>query len=334
MSGNVVHGGVSREERGVAEDHGSARDKAGAERETRSGWAPAMAPVVAERLRAALAARPRALLTDVDGTISAIAPTPEAATLLPGIAGLLTDAADVFDLVAAISGRAALDARRLVGLGHLLYIGNHGLEQVAPRNQTADDTRDDPSLAPEVHPDAQPYSALVTAALDDVARDVVPSYPGVRVERKGVTGSIHFRLAAQPEAAQRAVLDRLLRTPAWGTLRVTQGKQVIELRPPVAMHKGTAVERLITEHGLRGAIYLGDDRTDIDAFQALRERTTREESHQGFHGFAVAVLSAEAPAGLAPAADLALPSIEQVPGFLAWLLATARADAAHRSSGH
>src|SRR5579862_5852508 len=76
------------------------------------------------RLRAALAARPRALLTDIDGTISAIAPSPEAATLLPGVRALLREACAVFDLVAAISGRGADDALRMVGVEGMRYIGN------------------------------------------------------------------------------------------------------------------------------------------------------------------------------------------------------------------
>src|SRR5690242_13512164 len=84
------------------------------------------------RLRDALAQRPRGLLSDVDGTLSAIAPTPGDATLLPGVRELLEQAQTRFDVVAAVSGRAAENARQLVGVSGLLYLGNHGLERLDP----------------------------------------------------------------------------------------------------------------------------------------------------------------------------------------------------------
>src|SRR5690348_14040042 len=83
------------------------------------------------QVRGALSATPHALLCDADGTLSAIAPTPEAATLLPDVAELLVRALSCFELVAVISGRSASDVRRLVGVPGVLYIGNHGLEQLA-----------------------------------------------------------------------------------------------------------------------------------------------------------------------------------------------------------
>ena len=90
---------------------------------------------------------------------------------------------------------------------------------------------------------------------------------------------------------------------------------VVELRPPVAVDKGVAVARVIREHGLRAALYLGDDRTDIDAFRALRRLT----AEGACYGVAVAVLHDEARADLAAEADIALASIQRVPAFLRWL---------------
>ena len=72
------------------------------------------------RLLATLAQRPCGLFSDVDGTLSAIAPSPDAAVLLPDVAELLTQARSAFDLVVAVSGRASDDARRLVGVPGLL----------------------------------------------------------------------------------------------------------------------------------------------------------------------------------------------------------------------
>jgi trehalose 6-phosphate phosphatase len=142
------------------------------------------------------------------------------------------------------------------------------------------------------------------------------------VEHKGVTGSVHYRLVIDPSAAASAVELALAHQFADG-LRITHGKQVIELRPPVDIDKGTAVEELVHGHHLRGAIYLGDDRTDLDAFRMLSALAAQGE----FTSFAVAVLHPEAPAELAKTADLALASVEIMPAFLRWLLSAAEKEA-------
>ena len=257
-----------------------------------------------ERLLAALRQHPRGLFSDVDGTLSAIAPTPEAAVLLPGVRAELARASAAFDVVAAVSGRAAHDAARLVGLPSLTYIGNHGMEQL------------DSDGVLTILPAAAPYADDVRAALDAVERTLAPLFPGLRVERKGVTGSIHLRNVADPAAAEDSVAGVLAQVAEPRGLRVTHGKRVVEVRPPVAVDKGVAVAAFIRDHGLLGALYLGDDRTDEDAFHALRA-LTRAGSVQGV---SVAVLQAEAPPDLAAAADVTLESIERVPALLRWLL--------------
>lgn len=260
------------------------------------------------RVRAALSAHPRGLFTDVDGTLSAIAPSPEKATLLPDVAELLEQARSRFDVVAAVSGRSALDAARLVGMRDIIYIGNHGLERLSPQ--------DDGQLALTIAPEAEPYAAEVIAALDDIEETLGPRFPGLLVERKGVTGSIHVRRTENPIAAEEAVMHELARSGAARALRVTRGKMVVEVRPPVAVDKGVAVAALIEERGLRGALYLGDDRTDIDAFRTVRRLTEAGVSA----GAAIAVLHSDSPASLAEEADVALATIESVPQFLRWLL--------------
>ncbi|MGZ3584992.1 MAG: trehalose-phosphatase [Ktedonobacterales bacterium] len=260
------------------------------------------------RVRNALTAHPRGLFSDVDGTLSHIAPSPETATLLPGVADLLERARTQFDVVAAVSGRSALDAARLVGMRDIIYIGNHGLERLVPQQ--------DGQLALAIVPEAEPYVAEVIAALEDIEETLGPRIPGLLVEHKGVTGSIHVRQTEDPIAAEEAVMRELARSGTAHGLRVTQGKMVVEVRPPIAVDKGVAVATLIEERGLRGALYLGDDRTDIDAFRALRRLTESGVCACA----AVAVLHADAPPGLAQEADVALESIERVPELLRWLL--------------
>src|SRR6185437_6339532 len=258
-----------------------------------------------DRLLATLHTRPCGLFSDVDGTLSAIAPTPDAAVLLVGVAELLAQARTAFAVVVAISGRASEDARRLVGVPGLLYIGNHGLESLAEDDRV------------QVRPEAAPWVRAINQTLATIQGPLTARYPGLLIERKGVTASVHLRGLAAPHEAEEAIYRAILDAANPKGLRVTRGKLVIEMRPPLAFDKGVAIEDTIRQRGLRGAFYMGDDQTDIDAFQALR-RLTAEGVCQGM---AVAVLHDEAPAQLATEADMTLPRAEAVPGFLRWLLA-------------
>lgn len=261
---------------------------------------------VRARLSAVLALRPRGLFSDVDGTLSAIAPTPDAATLLPGTADLLTQARAVFDLVAVVSGRAVADVQRMVGLPGIVYIGNHGFEYLS---------EDDATI--HIRPEAEPWIRTINHVLATVQGTLLERYPRLKIERKGVTASVHVRALEHPEQAEEAVYHALVEAAGPEGLHVTRGKRVVELRPPLEMDKGVAIESFIRARGLRGALYLGDDQTDIDAFHMLR-RLTKEGVCQGI---GVAVLHDEAPAGLAAEANMTLASAEAVPGFLRWLVA-------------
>ena len=251
-----------------------------------------------------LAARPRGLFTDIDGTISRIAPTPEAATLLPEIPPLLGEARARFELVAAVSGRSARDAARLVGDPHLLYIGNHGFELYDPETGLL-----------VVSPPARPLQAALEALLDEIGPALQERWPGLRIERKGVTASVHLRGTLAPAVAEDDVYSTLL-AAAPGGIRVTRGRMVVELRPALDVDKGTAVTEVIRERQLRSAIYLGDDLTDVAAFRALKRLT-----HEGScRGISVAVQNDEAAALVAREADLVIAGIEAVPDFFRWLL--------------
>lgn len=281
---------------------------------------PALEGNARERIRAALSAPRRGLFSDLDGTLSAIASSPEAAVVLPEVRGLLDEARGVFDLVAVVSGRPALEAARLARVPGVVYSGNHGLERV----RLAENSRGRGSIPREVHPEAARYERAIDETLVNIKTALGRRYSGLWIEPKGVTGSIHLRAVAEPEAAETAVYALAQQLAAPHGLRVTRGRRVIELRPPVDADKGTAVAALIREHELGGAIYIGDDQTDHDAFRALR---ALEHSAHGMSAVAVAVLSPEAPAALGESADVRLAGEEQVPAFLSWLLAEARRGA-------
>src|SRR5262249_26242674 len=127
---------------------------------------------------------PAGLLTDVDGTISRLAPTPAAAVVDVRMRDSLGRLARVLRVVAVISGRGALDAQRMVGGDGLVYVGNHGLERL---DRGA--LRWDPAAEP-----FRPALARTVRALRQALADQL----GVIVEDKGATASVHYRLSPDP----------------------------------------------------------------------------------------------------------------------------------------
>jgi trehalose 6-phosphate phosphatase len=200
---------------------------------------------------------PSAVVTDIDGTISAIAPTPAEAMVDPGAKAALALLAERLAAVAVVSGRAPQDGVAMVGLPELTYVGNHGLERIARGT-------------PWTHPmaaAAQPAIAAALAEIESAAR-AAADVPWLLVENKGVTGTIHYRLAPDQIAAV-ALLEPLAHAAATRhALRLTLGRMIFEVRPALAVNKGTAIRELVEDLGLRGIVFFG---TDVDAFQALRE---------------------------------------------------------------
>lgn len=247
---------------------------------------------------------PFGLITDVDGTISPIAPTPAQAAVTPACRRYLARLYRRIALVALVSGRSAAETREIAGIEGPVYIGNHGLERWQ-----------DGRLVTGAG--AGEYVGLVASAVEALARRL--QLDGLIIERKGLSASVHYRQAPEPEAAGRAILSTLESLPEIKELRILQGKKVIDILPPLEVNKGTAVAELVREHRLNGAVYLGDDTTDIDAFRAVRNLTTGE----GFRGLAVAVSQDEMPAGFTKEADFYLDGVPEVEIFLKWLARTA-----------
>jgi len=244
-----------------------------------------------------LRARPAALVSDIDGTLSPLAPTPEEAKVLPECRRALADLARVLHLVAVVSGRRVEEARRMVGLDQLTYIGNHGLEHW--------------DSGGGFRSKGEPYAAPMAEALRALQQEL-RELAGVRLEDKGTVISIHYRSSPQPAAARQAILQACKRVLPQDGLISAEGKMVIEVRPPLAIDKGAVVRELVREHGLRGIVYLGDDLTDLDAFRAVRE--LRQEGN--LLGLTAGVGGAEAPDRLASLSDILLPGPRAASQFL------------------
>lgn len=220
--------------------------------------APPFTPDMAKRL----GGTPLLLLLDIDGTLSPIALRPGDAVVPPETQTLLRALADRSSvLVAAISGRAADDARRMLGVDGAWIIGNHGME-IAP-----------PGAPAAVRDDVAAFVGKITEACRRAA-EALREYDGVIVEDKRWTLSVHYRRASRDAvpAVQRIVGE----IAASLGLKLTQGKEVLEIRPPLDIHKGSAAvalaESLGADESAASVFAAGDDRTDEDMFRALRAR--------------------------------------------------------------
>jgi trehalose 6-phosphate phosphatase len=225
---------------------------------------------------------------DVDGTLAPIVPTPERAAVPDGTRDLLAGLNERYGLVACLSGRRATDAQRVVGLDTLIYVGNHGLEQLRPGGD-----------GPETLPEALAQSGAVRSfAVGAFAPEL--SETGIRLEDKESIWAFHWRGAAD-EAAAHEALKPIAKSASDQGLVPHWGRKVLEIRPAVAVDKGTAIGRLLEAARPRAALYGGDDTTDLAAFRRLREMRSKGSVDLAV---CVGVASDEGPADITAEADL------------------------------
>ena len=250
-----------------------------------------------------LAVRPLVVLLDVDGTLAPIAPTPAEARVPDATRAAVAQLVAAPGVhVALVSGRASRDAHRMVGVDGVWAVGNHGFERLTPAGQL----EDEPSAAPW-----RDRIAVAAAA----AAPVVASWDGALLEDKRWTLSVHHRQA--PPDAEPALRDALTAIAIHEGLVLTGGKKVFEIRPPVRIDKGSAAVALVRQLGGDGgvALYAGDDRTDEDAFVALRDASPGAVT--------IRVGSPDGEAAAVSAAEFLLPDVGAMQDFLVALAAAA-----------
>ncbi|HOA23138.1 MAG TPA: trehalose-phosphatase [Aggregatilineales bacterium] len=248
------------------------------------------------------------LITDVDGTISPIVPDPDEARVTAQNRRLLEELGKLLPLVAVISGRAAADVQARVGLPHVLYVGNHGFERWVTERAEAE-------VVPEV--------AIFRPALEEAIRALRPLLiPGMRLEDKAWTLSLHYRQTADPPTVAMEFRPLVERIAGECGLVLYEGRMVFELRPPVKVNKGTAVRAMVRNYKLDAALFLGDDMTDVDAFVALRE--LREQNLCRAYG--VGVLSVATPEPVLDNSDFVVDGVVGVETLFGWLLNARKAS--------
>jgi trehalose 6-phosphate phosphatase len=189
-----------------------------------------------------------------------------------------------------VSGRRASDARRLVSIGTINYLGSHGTELLRAGWT-------EPRLDREVEEWARRIQQFGHQADTPELRKL-----RVRLEDKGAIVAFHWRGAPDEEAA-RSAIDAIAAQAEQAGLRTHWGRKVLEIRPPVRMDKGAGIIGFLSEEDVRTAVYVGDDMTDLDAFRGLAQLLEDGKLRTALR---VGVRSEEGPPEIAEEADLAV----------------------------
>lgn len=247
-----------------------------------------------------------AVLLDVDGTLAPIVRDPEAATVPERMRRAVHALTERYGLVGCVSGRRAAMARRMLGIGSIPYAGNHGAELLL---------RGD--AEPRVDPEAARWAARVHEVLGQADPEELRE-AGVRAEDKGLIAALHWR-GADDEAAAEALARRIAQRGETLGLSVHEGRKVLELRPPLTIGKDVAVRGLLAAGppDIDVALYVGDDRTDADAFAGLR---TLAEEGRLRRAICLGVRSDETPPEIEHGADALVDGTDGVRALLETLV--------------
>lgn len=203
------------------------------------------------------------LLADYDGTLVPIAERPENTVLPDRVKKLLQALANnKGNTLGIISGRPLDQIKAEVGIDGIFYAGNHGLEADGPGMRF-------------VHPDAESVRPLIQDIAEELSQKL-SQIDGVIIEDKGLSLGLHYRLVKDAEVDTVLDIFHRVAVPLCidGRAKISFGKKVCEVRPPVDWDKGSIVSYILEKSraSLGGDIlpvYLGDDSTDEDSFMAV-----------------------------------------------------------------
>jgi trehalose 6-phosphate phosphatase len=229
-----------------------------------------------------------AIFFDIDGTLAPIVDQPSDAVVPEPTRQLLIAVARRYGAVACVSGRRASEARAMVGVGTISYLGSHGSELLRAGG-----------TEPVIDPELEGWRRRINdfgrqADTADLRR------LRVRLEDKGAILAFHWRGAPDQEAA-RAAIDAIAARAESAGLRTHWGRKVLEVRPPVRIDKGAGINAFLDGQDMDRAMYVGDDATDLDAFRTLGQLV---EEGRLTHAIRVGVRSDEGPEEIVSQADI------------------------------
>lgn len=211
------------------------------------------------------------MFLDYDGTLSPIVADPDRAFITSKMRRTVKKLAKSFP-TSIVTGRCIDKVYSFVKLAELYYAGSHGMDIKGPTKGFSRYNKDKPSVLYQPAGDFLPM-------IDEVFKQLVEktkSTPGAKVENNKFCLSVHFRCVDEKKWSDLALKVRSV-VKNYPTLKLSQGRKVFEIRPMIKWDKGKALEFLLESLGFENSndvfpIYIGDDRTDEDAFKLLQER--------------------------------------------------------------
>ncbi|THU52667.1 hypothetical protein C4D60_Mb10t06350 [Musa balbisiana] len=249
-----------------------------------------------EQIMSASKGKQIVMFLDYDGTLSPIVEDPDSAFMTDAMRAAVRNVARYFP-TAIVTGRCLEKVIDFVGLTELYYAGSHGMDikgPVKPRHTKAKaksvlfqpareflpmiDGVGSSSQLLSINPQ-QLLSLLTSSTFPQVYKSLLErtkSTAGAKVENNKFCVSVHFRCV--DEKSWGALIEQVRSVlKEYPKLRLTPGRKVLEIRPTIKWDKGKALEFLLESLGFADCkdvmpVYIGDDRTDEDAFKVLRDR--------------------------------------------------------------
>ncbi|MGM0368731.1 MAG: trehalose-phosphatase [Actinomycetota bacterium] len=200
------------------------------------------------------------MFLDYDGTLTPIVSTPDLAILSDDMKAILKKLVSKYT-VSIISGRSTDDVRSKVNIGNIYYAGSHGFEIIQPDGKKI------------INEEANRLRKIKNKAQEELKKQT-RHIKGALIEDVKYTASCHYRLVPEEHVAEfKEIVKRIVAN--YPELKLTEGKKVLEVRPNIDWDKGKAVNWILDALGYDPAnnlvIYVGDDRTDEDAFAVIKE---------------------------------------------------------------
>ncbi|GAB2283430.1 hypothetical protein Dimus_017945 [Dionaea muscipula] len=211
------------------------------------------------------------MFLDYDGTLSPIVDDPDRAFMSDPMRRVVRKVATLFP-TAIVSGRCRDKVYDFVRIAELYYAGSHGMDIKGPAKGSKYLKEESQNVFFQPAGEFLPMIDEVQKALQEKTKSIL----GANVENNKFCVSVHYRRVDEKKWNDlanevRAVLKE------YPKLGLTQGRKVLEIRPIIKWDKGNALEFLLQSLGFSESnnvfpVYIGDDRTDEDAFKVLKDR--------------------------------------------------------------
>ncbi|XP_041010009.1 probable trehalose-phosphate phosphatase 4 [Juglans microcarpa x Juglans regia] len=219
---------------------------------------------------------------DYDGTLSPIVDNPDRALMSDEMRAAVREVAKYFP-TAIISGRSRDKVTEFVKLSNVYYAGSHGMDIMAPPRPVKSGAGNHQTTA--LHRKESTHEVLFQPAkkflpaiqeIFTMLEEKTEKIQGVRIEDNSFCVSVHFR---QVREEDYGILEEKVKSVVekYPEFHLTEGKMVLEVRPSIEWNKGHALEYLLDTLGFSNScdvlpLYIGDDRSDEDAFKVIRSR--------------------------------------------------------------